>query len=295
MLLTTLEARRISFPYREWVLQHRFITFFVLTLAIQQVCVFYYMLGGKGAWILMKLEMLGPMAAASFLIWLQYGMPRVQEALKKLLHWRVHPVWYFHALFWMPFAAFLAVAVRNLITGEPWYAIDTYWRVIPDTGFFNFLAVLVLSISEEFAWFGYAFAVLYGRFSAIKAAVLTGLAWGLTYVPLWWLQHWVAPDQPLWTVLLGYISWGIVCGWIYNCTRSALLLALMQIASNYSYSVFLTLPHLTGESLSLKLTTIALLTIAILLAAFHGFQHMSGGRATWRGEWDEEHPGPRPV
>ena len=173
MQLAALEDRRLSFPYRDWILQHRFLVFFVLTLAIQQVCVFYYMLGGKGAWILMKLEMMGPMVAAVFLIWLQYGVERVQEAMKKLVQWRVPPLWYFHALFWMPLAALLAVALRNLLTGEPWYDIDTYWRVIPDTGFFNFLAVLVLSISEEFAWFGYAFAVLYGRYTAFTAAIIT--------------------------------------------------------------------------------------------------------------------------
>lgn len=294
MLLASLEELRLRIPLRALLLQHRFLSFFALTMVIQQVCITYTHFDLPGYGKVMKLEMLGPMAAACFMIWLQYGWRRVRDTLVKLTRWRVHPMWYFHALFWLPLAAFVGVVARNLWLGEPAFDFPTYWSVIPETGFLNFLAVLMLAVSEEIAWFGYGFALLYGRMSAFKAACVTGLFWGLSYIPMWLAGIWIADGQPLWTVIIAYISWALICGWVYNSTRSAFLLAFVQIASNYSYSVFLVLPHLTGETLTVELVTVALLLMGLGIAWLYGPEHMSRSATTWQGEWDTEHPRPVP-
>lgn len=277
------------------MLRHRFLSFFVILMVIQQLCLTYAALGLLGYGKVMKLEMLGPMIAAAYLIWLEHGTARLWHSLRKLTIWRVHPVWYFHALFWMPMAAFVGVVVKNVWIGDPLLQMPTYWSVIPETGILMFMAVLTLAVSEEFAWFGYGFAILYARMNAFKAAVVTGLFWGLSYIPMWTHDVWIAPGQPLWTVIIAYIAWALICVWIYNSTRSAFLLALMQIASNYSYSVFLVLPHLTGETLTLALVTIALLVMGLGIVLVYGAERMTRSPLCWKGEWDRSDPRPRSL
>ena len=135
-----LEHLRGMVPLREWMLQHRFASFFIILMVIQQVCITYKQLDLPGNGYVMRLEMLGPMMAALFMIWLQHGLLRVQDSFRKLAHWRVNPIWYVHAVLWMPLAAFLGVVVRNLWLGQPVWDVPTYWGVIPDTDFFSLLA-----------------------------------------------------------------------------------------------------------------------------------------------------------
>ena len=288
--LSDLDGFRLRVPLRNMMLRHRFTSFVVLTMLIQQLCLTYAHFGLLGYGLVMKFEMLGPAIAACFMIWLQYGSTRVAHTLVKLTKWRVHPIWYFHSLAWMPLAAYLAVVARNLYLGEPPFDFPQYWGIIPETGFFQFLGVLAVAVSEEIAWFGYGFAVLYARYSAMTAALITGFFWGVNYIPMWVAEFWIAPGQPLWTVIVSFMAWALVCGWIYNATRSAFLLALMQIASNYSYSVFLVLPHLTGEVLTVSLVTISLFLMGMMPVMINGREHMSAEVPISRGEWDSSTP-----
>ncbi len=284
--VATIDEFRYQIPWRDFILRNRFIVFVVLTFAIQQIAITYRDLGLYGKYWVLKAEMLGPMFVACFMIWLQYGLERVKHTLIKLTRWRVHPIWYFHSIFWLPLAAYIAVLIRNIYLGDPIFDFPTYWAVIPNTGIPQFLGNLTLAVSEEIAWFGYAFALLYARYSAFTAALITGFFWGLSYVPIWYAEIWIAPGQPMWTVVVACMGWAFVCAWIYNETRSAFLLALLQIASNYSYSVFLVLPHLTGETLSVNLVTIALLIMGLIIVWIYGPEHLCKKEPAARGEWD---------
>ena len=287
-----IEAFRLHLPYRDLILRHRFLSFFALTMMIQQVCLTWALSGLPGLVPVMRFEMLGPMISACFMIWLQYGVRRVLQTLLKLLRWKVHPIWYFHALFWLPLAAWLGVVARNWWLGAPLFQFPTYWGVILEIGVLDHLSALLLAISEEIAWFGYGFGVLYGRFNAFFAALITGFCWGLSYVPMWQAEIWIADGQPLWTVIVAYMAWALICAWIYNSTRSAFLLAFVQVASNLSYSIFLVLPHLTGETLTVELVTVALLLMGLIVVLIHGPRHMTKAENTWKGEWDRETPVP---
>ena len=126
--------------------------------------------------------------------------------------------------------------------------------------------------------------------NAFRAALVIGFFWAVSYIPMWLADIWIAPGQPLWTVFIAYMAWSLICVWIYNSTRSAFLLALMQIASNYSYSIFLVLPHLTGETFTLSLVTIALFVMGMVPVLIYGTHRMTDSPLDYRGEWDRQHP-----
>ena len=125
--------------------RHQLLTFFALAFAFSWWAWFWYRLdpGHVDAPILP----LGPFLAALVMLSLIGGRPAIREWFRKIVHWRVRPVWYAIALLVPPGLTFAAVAI-NVATG----AMPIPVRVVPGLGAVaaQFAFVLVwIGIGEE--------------------------------------------------------------------------------------------------------------------------------------------------
>jgi membrane protease YdiL (CAAX protease family) len=119
-------------------------------------------------------------------------------------------------------------------------------------------------LQEEFGWRGYAFEHLRNKYSALTAAILAGLMWGLWHLPLFFVPR--AEDyynRPMWGLLLTTILVGIILAWFYANTQGSIFAAMLGHAMfNWSNWVF---PALKSDSAALILFGLYFLAVAFII------------------------------
>jgi membrane protease YdiL (CAAX protease family) len=124
-------------------------------------------------------------------------------------------------------------------------------------------------LQEEFGWRGYAFEHLRERYSALVAAILAGLMWGLWHLPLFFVPR--AEDyynNPIWGLLLTTVLAGIILAWIYVNTNGSIFAAMLgHTMFNWSNWV---IPALKSESASLILFGLYFVAVGYILWQYGG-------------------------
>jgi len=119
-------------------------------------------------------------------------------------------------------------------------------------------------LQEEFGWRGYAFEHLREKYSALIAAVLSGLMWGLWHLPLFFVPR--AEDyynRPMWGLILTTVLVGIILAWFYANTKGSIFAAMLgHTMFNWSNWVF---PALKSDSASLILFGAYFLAVAYII------------------------------
>lgn len=122
-------------------------------------------------------------------------------------------------------------------------------------------------LQEEFGWRGYAFENLRKKYSALTAAIVAGLMWGLWHLPLFFVPR--AEDyynRPMWGLLLTTILVGIILAWFYvNTNRSIFAAMLGHTMFNWSNWVF---PALKSDSAALILFFLYFIAVAYIVWQF---------------------------
>jgi len=206
--------------------RHQLLTFFALAFAFSWWAWFWYRLdpGHVDAPILP----LGPFLAALVMLSLIGGRPAIREWFRKIVHWRVRPVWYAIALLVPPGLTFAAVAI-NVATG----AMPIPVRVVPGLGAVaaQFAFVLVwIGIGEEPAWRGYALPRLAAGRSLLAAALALGLLHMLWHLPLFGGEYHLGSNGVPWAITVVAVS--VVVAWVWVHTGGSLLLPMLLHASN---------------------------------------------------------------
>jgi membrane protease YdiL (CAAX protease family) len=132
---------------------------------------------------------LGPLVAAAAVTRMTGGSLR--DWLRPILRWRVRPRWWLYAL-GLPALLYALISVVLQLTGLPidWsLAVD---RLPSYAGTFVFVLFLGGAI-EEPGWRGFGLPLLQKRYTAIRATLLLGLAWGVWHVPLYGPAGFVIP------------------------------------------------------------------------------------------------------
>ena len=110
---------------------------------------------------------------------------------------------------------------------------------------------LLAALMEEFGWRGYALPKLTERHSALKAALIVGVAWALWHAPINYLglSKYGAQAVPIILVLLILpIAQTVIMTWIHNSTRQSMLMMVLTHFSITGGSIMFALPDPTAAS-----------------------------------------------
>jgi membrane protease YdiL (CAAX protease family) len=255
----------------------------------------------------------GPFVATLFLArWL--GLPGgAKGVLRAMVRWRVHPGWYLFILAVPIAVASLIVLVHDALGGsvpdpsrlDDWWlrhaqSIRTGgWNVVdvavkPTFGLKTWLANIAASgpigaalvwagmaignggISEEPGWRGVVQPTLQATRTAVRAAVLTGILWGMWHFgpDSWKLLaegNLFAFALPIGTTM-GTIALAILFACVYNNTNGSLLLPILFHAIvNTVYNVFaLTWPEVPFTYRYLEFALGYGLLAAVVVSVFGG-------------------------
>jgi membrane protease YdiL (CAAX protease family) len=119
-------------------------------------------------------------------------------------------------------------------------------------------------LQEEFGWRGYVFEHLRNKYSALTAAIVAGLLWGVWHAPLFFSNR---PEpyytNPAWGLMLTTLLTGIILAWFYANTKGSIFAAMLGHAMfNWSNYVF---PALEVDAAGLILFGLYGLVVAYIL------------------------------
>jgi membrane protease YdiL (CAAX protease family) len=250
------------------VKRHPLITFFVLAYALSWWPAILYALD----LLPQPIVGFGPFLAALVVLALTSGKSGIVGLLRRMVRWRMAPVWYAVALL-LPVAIALAAAAFNVMLGAqaPSSVELGGW-----TGLFSTFFILLLipglgGTWEEPGWRGYALPRLQVGLSALLASLILGVLWAFWHLPLM-----IVGEVPRSDIVF-VISWTVVFTWLFNNTRGSVLLAMLMHAMNNTISGSFFGPMFSGADSVRQGWLYAALwcAVAIVVVVVAGPKHLS--------------------
>jgi uncharacterized protein len=179
----------------------------------------------------------GPFVAAILVLALTTGKGGVVTLLRRMVRWRVRPVWYAVALL-LPVAISGGAALLNVVVlgaSAPSPAELGAWSGLVPTFFLLLLVPGIGGAWEEPGWRGYALPKLQGGHSALLASLILGVVWAFWHLPLMVIGQ-IHLSDPVYIV-----AWTVVLTWVFNNTNGSVLIAMLMhnihnVISGYYFS-----------------------------------------------------------
>jgi uncharacterized protein len=179
----------------------------------------------------------GPFLAAILVLALTTGKGGVVTLLRRMVRWRVRPVWYAVALL-LPVAISGGAALLNVVVlgaSAPSPAELGAWSGLVPTFFLLLLVPGIGGAWEEPGWRGYALPKLQGGHSALLASLILGVVWAFWHLPLMVIGQ-IHLSDPVYIV-----AWTVVFTWVFNNTNGSVLIAMLMhnihnVISGYYFS-----------------------------------------------------------
>jgi membrane protease YdiL (CAAX protease family) len=248
--------------------RHRLTTFFVLAYALSW-----------WAWILYALGLFenpiasfGPFLAAIVVLALTEGKVGLLGLFRRMVRWRVAPIWYALALL-LPAVLTSIATVLNVALGAqpPSPAQLNSWPGILPT----FAIVLLIpgfgGAWEEPGWRGYALPRLQrGRSALVASLILAALIAG------WHLPLMVA-GQVHYSDIVLIVAAVIVFNWVFNNAKGSVLIIMLMHAANNAVSGSFFSPMFTGADSVRQSWLLALVwaVVAVVVLAIFGPTNLS--------------------
>jgi membrane protease YdiL (CAAX protease family) len=169
----------------------------------------------------------GPFVAAILVLAFTTGRSGVLTLLRRMVRWRVHPLWYGVALL-LPTIISAGATVLNILLGArtPAPAQFAAWTGLVPAFFLLLLVPGIGGAWEEPGWRGYAQPKLQSTRSAVSASLAVGAVWALWHLPLMLIGK-IPLTDPVFIV-----ASAVVLAWVFNSTGGSVLLVMLTHTMN---------------------------------------------------------------
>jgi hypothetical protein len=180
------------------------------------------------------LQLLAPLIAAAILVYREEGLGGIGRLLRSTVSFRgLRPMWLVVIVMLSPTIYLLSYGVMLLLGRQ----LPEPTLPVPDMPIL-FAIFFLSAIAEEAGWTSYATDPLQERWSALRAALVVGLAWGLLHVvpdlqggrDLGWIA---------WHHVVGAVSLRILFVSTFNNTGAVMAAALLHTMDNVCWQLFL--------------------------------------------------------
>jgi membrane protease YdiL (CAAX protease family) len=250
------------------VRRHPLVTFFVLAYALSWWAWILYALGVFPN----PIASFGPFLAALVVLALTEGKPGIGRLFRRMVRWRVSPVWYALALLLPAVLAGIAAALNVLLGAQPPSPaqVGAWPQLLPT------FAVLLLvpgfgGAWEEPGWRGYAVPRLQRGRSALVASLILGVL-----IAGWHLPLMVAGEIHYSDIVL-ILAAMIVVNWVFNNAKGSVLIVMLLHAANNTVSGSYFSPMFSGADSVRQSWLLALVwgVMAVLVIAIAGPTNLS--------------------
>jgi uncharacterized protein len=164
-----------------------------------------------------------PLIAAVLAARRETGREGVRHLFRSLRPSKLSPFWYVGALLAFGAIHVAGVAAYRLF-GE---AHRVRWLYLPETAQ-HVVAMVLVPLTEEPGWRGYALPRLQARFGPVRASLLLGVLWAAWHAMMFLFS---GPSAAAFTIAaLNIVAGSLVFSWLYNRTNGSLLIAILAHA-----------------------------------------------------------------
>ena len=124
------------------------------------------------------------------------------------------------------------------------------WIYVPEFWYgwgSNIGFIIGIAFVEETAWISFSLSKLQSRFTALQSALMVGGAWALWYMPMVAINEGVPAGYPVPVFMVSVMALTILLAWMYNTTRSGLVLLSAQFVSNTTFFIVPILPEVVSS------------------------------------------------
>ncbi|MEZ5012151.1 MAG: CPBP family intramembrane glutamic endopeptidase, partial [Bacteroidales bacterium] len=149
----------------------------------------------------------------------------------RLVPVRANASWYLVAIFLLPLAGILI----NILKGDPVKIME-----LPGREVLTLLLAILISgpLGEELGWRGFALPLMLKRQSAISAALLLGLIWGLWHLPSFFMSGLPQVELQIPVFIIAALSLSVIVTWIFvNTNYNLFLTFLFHYTLNFTYTL----------------------------------------------------------
>ena len=118
----------------------------------------------------------GPMVAAVVVTAQEGGRARIRSLLRRIVRWRVAPVWYGVTLLGPLALTLVSMALHVALGGQP-PSLRALIGALPMVLIMCVYMMIFVALGEEVGWRGYALPALQARYSALLSSVILGMMW----------------------------------------------------------------------------------------------------------------------
>ena len=207
----------------------------------------------------------GPLVAAAVVTAQEGGRAGLHSLLRRIVRWRVAPVWYGVALLG-PLALTLgSMALHVALGGQP-PGLGALIGALPMVLIIFVYMMIFVALGEEVGWRGYALPALQARYSALLSSVILGVMWVLWHLPLFFNPDTFYGNLSFGLWLAYLLPFTILITWVFNCTGGSVLLVMcFHAAMNATTDLWKVLPEYSGGETSLSAAEAAAATVRINL------------------------------
>lgn len=224
-----------------------------------------------------------PGAAAILSAWAAFGRNGVLCLLRRLLQWRISPVWYLAAFFLPAILPSLTAALVVLFTGRsPGLLVE----IKPTNILVGLLTYIPMAVFEEIGWRGFAQPGLQMRMSALRASAILGLGWSFWHLPYFLIPEFsFFPIDSMQNFIIGFAIYSIgtiptciLIAWLFNNSNGSLILpCIFHGVTNVFAGTFL-IPLIKGDGLFALGLSVGLSTFtAVVILIVYGYPKLVRG------------------
>jgi membrane protease YdiL (CAAX protease family) len=233
--------------------RHPLTAFFVMAYAFTWIVWSPWVLGQDGAGLLpVRIApgavgylnagaiLAGPALAGLAMAAVTDGRVGVRRLLGRLVLWRVGVRWYLVALIGVPLVMVLGTIVYA--TAWPsWGGLGGPSSLLSYLVSFVLVAVLGGPLFEEIGWRGFALPRVQRSLGPLVASFVLGVLWALWHLPEFLVPSWAASSgggglSGIVLFTLTAVTFTVVISWVFNNTRTSVLLAVLVHSSIDTFS-----------------------------------------------------------
>ncbi len=213
---------------------------------------------------LLLLPAVGPALAAVIVTAANEGKAGVDRLFKPLAQWRAGALWLAAAVL-SPILLLLAAKLLTQSLGlKAASAPQGGWAMVIGA----FVMALLSNTWEEVGWRGFALPRLQKNRSALVAALIVGVLWGLWHLPLFFWKGNPMSDYPFLTWFFGTVALSVLYTWLYNSAQGSLFIVTLFHVLTNTFGVVI-------SAVSVTALTIVQVAAAGLLVAIFGKEHLA--------------------
>lgn len=186
--------------------------------------------------------LLGAVLAA--VVFLSRGFWATIDLVRPLTVWRINPVWFLVAALWPILFSVGFVIAKILVTGGEWQIVSPGIGLLTQPRLLT--TIFIAALVGEIVWVGYAIRNLGHHYPKTVAALLTGTAWALWWLPMAYYQIGIVPGLSMVGLWMNMVGIAFFCTFFYTLTGSGLVIFAMQFCFNSSILAFPVLPRSGG-------------------------------------------------